>query len=64
MSPPARPPSPAQEMAVQAGLSVPLSVGLIANFCLNLGFVGHLGTEELAVAALATTLYELTASSS
>lgn len=56
--------SPLQEMLIQARLSVPLSIGLIFNFCLcviSLGFVGHVGTTELAAAALATTLYEMTA---
>lgn len=45
---------------MQTKLAVPFSIGLILNNLIgiiSLSFVGHLGTEDLAAAALATTLY-------
>lgn len=48
----------------QGRISAPLSIGLVANYLLSvisLSFVGHLGTAELAAAALATTLYSMSA---
>ena len=49
---------------MQARLAIPISVGLIANYLLSgisLAFVGHLGTQELAAAALGSTLYSMSA---
>ncbi|PRW60882.1 MATE efflux family [Chlorella sorokiniana] len=53
-----------QEVVKQGRISAPLSIGLVANYLLSvisLSFVGHLGTAELAAAALATTLYSMSA---
>lgn len=53
-----------QELRSQAWLAVPTSINLIANYLLNvisLAFVGQLGTQELAAAALGTTLYSMSA---
>jgi Na+-driven multidrug efflux pump len=53
-----------QEIRVQARLVIPVAVGLIANYLLTviaLAFVGQLGTQELAAAALGSTLYSMSA---
>jgi MATE family multidrug resistance protein len=53
-----------QEIKVQTRLAIPIAVGLIANYLLtviSLAFVGHLGTQELAAAALGSTLYSMSA---
>ncbi|KAL4431763.1 hypothetical protein ABPG77_002979 [Micractinium sp. CCAP 211/92] len=57
-------PSLLQEALLQARLSAPLGTGLMANYMLSavsLAFVGHLGSNYLAAAALATTLYSAVA---
>lgn len=61
-SPAARPLK--QELTVQSKLAFPLAVGLIANYALSiisLSMVGQLGTQEMAAAALGSTLYSMSA---
>lgn len=57
-------PCPLQEVLLQGRISMPMSIGLVANYLLSvisLSFVGHLSTTELAAASLATTLYQMSA---